>query len=112
MKCLTCMSTAHLKKFLDELELQDDMTNHIALPVPIMIESRSPVDMGVSYQDTKHTQHIMRCYHYIHEEVVNKQHELIWLPMESQLADIGTKPFAPSKFEPLMNYIMVKVKEE
>ena len=110
--CFACMSTAHLCKFLVKLELSSNVENKTVKPVPMMIENRSAVGMGVSYKAIKHISYIMRCYCYVQEGVESKQHILIWSPTESQLADIGTKPLAQSKFEPMMKYTMVKINDE
>ncbi len=38
----------------------------------IYFDSRSAIAMGDSYRDTKHTRHILRCYHYVRESITAK----------------------------------------
>jgi hypothetical protein len=75
--CLACMATAHLKKFLEDLELPFADDKKSKKPIQIFIDNMSAVDMGASFKDTQRTQHMMRRYHYVREGVENNQHALI-----------------------------------
>ncbi len=71
------MATAHLRQFLEDLELHLDNEKRSKKP----IDNRSAVDMGASFKDTQRTRHMMRRYHYVREGIDNKQHALIWITM-------------------------------
>ena len=60
--CSACTAMAHLRMFLDELELK---SGEVDLSIPILINNRSMINIGDSYKDTKHMQHILRRYHYV-----------------------------------------------
>lgn len=40
------------------------------------------------------------------------QHKIFWILTEKQHADFGMKPLPHSKLEPLLNFILVDVKDE
>jgi hypothetical protein len=71
------MATAHLRQFLEDLDLHLDNEKRSKKP----IDNRSAVDMGASFKDTQRTRHMMRRYHYVREGIDNKQHALIWITM-------------------------------
>jgi hypothetical protein len=60
--CLACMTTAHLKQFLKDLELLFADDKKSKKPIQIFIDDRSAVDMGASFKDTQRTWHMMRRY--------------------------------------------------
>jgi len=66
------MATAHLRQFLEDLDLHLDNEKRSKKP----IDNRSAVDMGASFKDTQRTRHMMRRYHYVREGIDNKQHAL------------------------------------
>ncbi len=51
--CLACMATAHLKQFLEDLELSFADDKKSKKPIQIFIDNRSAVDMGASFKDTQ-----------------------------------------------------------
>ncbi len=53
--CLACMATAHLKQFLEDLELSFADDKRSKKPIQIFIDKRSAVDMGASFKDTQRT---------------------------------------------------------
>jgi hypothetical protein len=53
--CLACMVTAHLKQFLEDLELPFADDKKSKKPVQIFIDNSSAVDMGASFKDTQRT---------------------------------------------------------
>ncbi len=53
--CLACMATAHLKQFLEDLELPFADDKKSKKPIQIFIDNRSAVDMGASFKDTQRT---------------------------------------------------------
>jgi hypothetical protein len=84
--CLACMATAHLKQFLEDLELPFADDRKSKKPIHIFIDNRSAFDMGASFKDTQRTQHMMRRYHYVREGVQSNQHALIWITTTVQVA--------------------------
>jgi hypothetical protein len=76
---LACMATAHLKQFLEDLELLvvDDKKNKKR--IKIFIDNNSAVDMGANFKDTQRTRHMMRRYHYVMKGVESNQHVFIWI---------------------------------
>ena len=61
------------------------------LGVPILLDNKSAIAMGQSFRDTKHNRHILRRFHYTRWMVEQGRLILIWIPGETQLADICTK---------------------
>jgi hypothetical protein len=57
--CVAFMAGSHLRKLLCKLDGIDECE---LSPTTIYFNSKSAIAMGSSYKDTKHTQHIMRCY--------------------------------------------------
>ena len=75
--CLACMATAHLRQFLEDLELHLDDEKRSKKPIQVFIDNRSAVDMGASFKDTQRTRHMMRRYQYVREGIENRKHALI-----------------------------------
>ena len=105
--CLGAMGGAHVKMLLEDLEM-DTLDNQKVL---ILVDSKSAKDMGESFKTTKRTRHILRRYHYVREGQEAGHHQLIWIPNEYQLADIGTKPVEKRDMEKRIKYILVKTIE-
>jgi hypothetical protein len=53
--CLAYMATAHLKQFLEDLELTFADVKKSKKPIQIFIDNRSAFDMGASFKDTHRT---------------------------------------------------------
>ena len=109
--CLACMATAHLKQFLEDLELPFVEDKKSKKPIQIFIDNRSAVDMGASFRDTQRTRHMMRRYHYVREGVESNQHALIWITNIAQVADMGTKILGRILLDSFKELIFVKVPE-
>jgi hypothetical protein len=109
--CLACMATAHLRQFLEDLELHLDDEKRSKKPIQVFIDNRSAVDMGASFKDTQRTRHMMRRYHYVREGIENKQHALIWITNAAQIADMGTKILGRILLDPFKELVLVKVPE-
>jgi hypothetical protein len=109
--CLACMATAHLKQFLEDLELPFAEDKKSKRPIQIFIDNRSAVDMGASFRDTQRTRHMMRRYHYVREGVESNQHALIWITNNAQVADMGTKILGRILLDSFKELIFVKVPE-
>ncbi len=109
--CLACMATAHLKQFLEDLELPFADDNRSKKPIQIFIDNRSAVDTGASFKDTQRTRHMMRRYHHMREGVESNQYALIWISTNAQVADIGTKILGRALLDSFKELIFVKVLE-
>jgi hypothetical protein len=68
--------------------------------------------MGNSYKDTKHNRHIMQRYHYIRENIAVNRFNMQWIPMQFQIADIGTKLTPGPRHQFLVEMIHITVKDE
>jgi hypothetical protein len=86
--CITFMATNHLRMILMELQYisEKDMP-----PTVVYFDSKSTIAMGASYKDTKHTQHIMRRYHYVRNKIAAGRYESKWFGTDYEIADIQTK---------------------
>jgi hypothetical protein len=105
--CVACMAASHCRMLLDELELK---TEDAPSPtVKIIMDSKSAIAMGESFKDTKHTRHIMRRFHFVRHGVEKKFYELVWIPTEFQLADIGTKNLPGPRQKFLTQLLMVSI---
>jgi hypothetical protein len=56
--CLTIMATTHANMVLEDLTQQPSPPD-----IPIFMDNQSGIAIGSSFKDTKHIQHILRCYH-------------------------------------------------
>ena len=77
-------------------------------PTPLLLDSKSAVDMGKNYRDTRHSRHILRRYHYVREGEKDGHHILHWVPCEVQLADIGTKAVGGKDLVDRLKYIVIE----
>ncbi len=68
------MATAHLKQFLEDLELPLADDKRSKKPIQIIVDNRSSVDMGTSFKNTQRPRHMMRRYHYVREGAESNQH--------------------------------------
>jgi hypothetical protein len=109
--CLACMATAHLKQFLEDLELPFADDNRSKKPIQILIDNRSAVDMGASFKDTQRKEHMMMRYHYVREGVESNQHGLIWIATNAQVAEVGTKILGRTLLDSFKELIFFKVPE-
>jgi len=107
--CTAFMAASHLRMLLCELEgiHDEDME-----PTSIYFDSKSAIAMEIKYKDTKHTQHIMRRYHYVRENISANQFTATWISNEIQIADIGTKLNDSPKHKLLTEMVLVTVKDQ
>ena len=109
--CLACMATAHLKLFLEDLELPFANDKKSMKPIQIFIDNKSSVDMCASFKDKQRTRHMVWRYHYVREGVESNQHALIWITNSAQVADMGTKILGRILLDSFKELIFVKVPE-
>jgi hypothetical protein len=107
--CTAFMAASHLRMLLCELEgiHDEDME-----PTSIYFDSKSAIAMEIKYKDTKHTQHIMRRYHYVRENISANRFTATWSSNEIQIADIGTKLNDSPKHKLLTEMVLVTVKDQ
>ena len=91
-----CMSSAHLRMLSYDLhhlgtrQHTYERDNHLP-PSMIVLDSEAAMAMANSDRDTARTRHISRRFHYVRHGVAMKEHVLVWVPSEDQLADLLTK---------------------
>jgi hypothetical protein len=107
--CVAFMAASHLRMLLCELEGIDEGG---MAPTTMYFNSKSAMAMGNSYHDTKHTQHIMRRYHFVRNEIAARRFETRWISMEFMISDIGTKQLPGPRHTFLMELIHIKVKDQ
>jgi hypothetical protein len=106
---ITFMAASHLWMLLCEFNgTQDECTP----PTSIYFDSKSAIAMGANYQDTKHTRHIMRRYHYVRENIAANRFTSNWFETEFQIADIGTKNNDGPRHKFLVELALVKVEDQ
>jgi len=106
---ITFMAASHLWMLLCEFNgTQDECTP----PTSIYFDSKSAIAMGANYRDTKHTRHIMRRYHYVHENIAANRFTSNWFETEFQIADIGTKNNDGPRHKFLVELALVKVEDQ
>ena len=82
------MAISHQRVLVQEVREVDPDTT---MTVPLLIDNQSTIAMGASFRNSKHTRHIMRCFHYVRSLVKDSILKLFWIPGEFQLSDILTK---------------------
>ena len=74
--CLECMATGKMHMTLNHIEgIQEGSKDD--LPVYILMDKRSAVDMSVSFKDTKNAHHIRCRFHFVKQGVEQLWHKLI-----------------------------------
>jgi hypothetical protein len=107
--CVAFMAASHLRMLLRELEGIEEQK---LVPTTIYFDSKSAIIMGNSYKDTKHTQHIMRRYHYVRNEIAANRFTMDWLGTKFIISDIGTKQLPGPQHEFFMELIHIRVKDQ
>ena len=75
-------------------------------PALITLGSEAAMAMANSDRDTARTRHILRRYHYVRHGVAQKEHTIVWVPSEDQMADFLTKN---GDFEYLLSHVFTEV---
>jgi hypothetical protein len=104
--CIAFMAASHLQMFLAELEGIEESK---LPPTAMFFDSKSAIAMGESYKETKHTRHIIRRYHYVHDGISSNRFSMNWVRTGIQFADIGTKNNPGPRHQVLLDLIHVKV---
>ena len=81
----------------------------LAVPFTIFEENIPCIRIAEEPREHKRTKHIDVKYMFIRELVKQKKINLKYVPTDSQLADILTKPLPKQKFQEMLNYLKMKI---
>jgi len=70
-------------------------------PTPLFVDNQSAIKLAHNPEFHQRSKHIDVRYHWIREQVENKELEVVYVPSAEQLADINTKPLYKEKFQDL-----------
>ena len=105
--CLACMVTGNMHMTLNNIEgIQEGSKED--LPVDILMDSKSDVDMSVSFKDTKNAHHIHRRFYFVKQGVEQLWHKLIWISNQYMVADVTTKILCKKPLEYQTQWFMTK----
>jgi hypothetical protein len=92
-----------LQQLLGELHCK------VKTPIEVFIDNQSAI--AIAKDDVQHdrTKHINIKYHFVKEEVKNKNIELIYVRSENNVADIFTKAVEPKKFAKFSSQLMKRL---
>jgi hypothetical protein len=107
--CIAFMAASHLRMLLCGLEGLEETSMP---PTTMFFDSKSAMAMGNSYQDTKHTRHIMRRYHYLRNEIVANRFAMKWIGTKFMFSDIGNKLTPGPRHTFLVELIHIKVQDQ
>jgi hypothetical protein len=107
--CVAFMAASHLRMLPCELTNERD---EAMPPTTTYFNSKSAIAMRVNFKDTKHTRHIMRRDHYVHENIASNRFMAKWISNKIQIADIGTKLNDGPKHKMLTEMIMITVGDQ
>ena len=91
---------AHIRAV--SLELNVSYTS----PTPLMLDSKSAIDLAHDPVAFKKTKHIMREAYYLRDVVARKVYDPVHVPSADQLADILTKPLPRVTFIRIRDLIL------
>ena len=74
-------------------------------PIPIYEDNQGCISLIKNATDHARTKHIDIKYHFIHEQVENKEVKFMWLPSPDNQSDILTKGFNPVPFKRLRSLL-------
>jgi hypothetical protein len=103
--CLACMATGNMHMTVNHFEGITEGSPE-DLPVDIFMDSKSAVDMSMSFKDTKNARHIRRRFHFVKQGHEQKWHMLKWISNEFMVADITTKILAKKALEDQLQWCM------
>ena len=105
--CLACMATGNMRMTLNNIEgIQEGSKEDI--PVDILMDNKSAVDMSVSFKDTKYARNIHRRFHFVKTGVEQLWHKLIWISNQYMVADVTTKILCNKPLEDQTQWFMTK----
>ena len=100
--CLECMATGNMHMTLNHFEgIQEGSKED--LPLDILMDNKSAVDMIVSFNDTKNACHIRHRFHFVKQGVEQLWHKLNWIRNQYMVADVTTKSSARNPLRTRLN---------
>ena len=87
--------------------LQEDFTGVEPVKIPIICDNQSAVRLSYNAEYHQRTKHVLVKYHYTRQKANEGKVEILYIPTDSQLADILTKPLPGPKFIKLRSRIGV-----
>ena len=103
--CLACMATGNMHMTLNHIEGIEDGSPE-DLPVDILMDSKSAVDMSLTFKDTRNARHIRRHFHFVKQGTEQKWHKLVWISNQFMVADVTTKILAKKPLEDQVQWFM------
>ena len=105
--CLACMATGNMHMTLNHIEgVQEGSKDD--LPVDILMDNKSAVDMSVSFKDTKNAHHIHRRFHFVKQGVEKFWQQLKWISNQYMVADVMTMILCKKPLEYQTQWFMTK----
>jgi hypothetical protein len=104
--CSATMATAHIQMplydmlYLGTKQWCESSQRLPSIPGILMINNEATVQIAKNGKLTRKTQHIERCFHFVHQGQQDSIQLLHWIPCNSQLADILTKTQLSGKIDP------------
>jgi Reverse transcriptase (RNA-dependent DNA polymerase) len=86
--CAAAATTAAMGMLVQSLRGLD---TDAPLGIPILVDNKACISMGLSVKDSKHTRHIMRRLHYVRYMSAEGFIHLFWVPTDVQVADPTSK---------------------
>jgi hypothetical protein len=90
--CAAAAATAAMGMLVQSLR---GLNTDTPLGIPILIDNKACILMGLSVKDSKHTRHIMRRLHYVRYMSAEGFIHLFWVPTDVQVADSTSKSLSP-----------------
>ena len=91
-----------LPKLLTDLEYQ------YVSEVVLYVDNQSTIRLSKNPEFHKRTKHIDIQYHFLREKSMNGEIDIKYVPTESQIADVFTKPLARDRFRMLCENMNVQ----
>jgi hypothetical protein len=88
-----CTQVLWMKKTLTDIQVEDDD------PIPIYCDNTSAISISKNPVMNSKTKHIPMKYHFLREQVVEKNIRVEYVGTKEQVADIFTKPLPQEAFE-------------
>jgi len=76
-------------------------------PITIYCDNTSAISISKNPVTHSKTKHIPIKYHFLRDQVLNKQIKLEYIGTKNQIADIFTKPLPTMQFENLRNQLSI-----
>ena len=92
--------------------LLEDLRIQCAKPITLFVDNQSAIKLIKNPVFHRRTKHIDTHYHFIREKHENNEINIIYVPSESQLADIFTKALSRYVFENLRKHIGIVCKNK